>query len=277
MKLNFIKVNPTENMTVFVLDQIPRSMYMDIATKIMDYSNVYAEQVGFLENISSEDSEACVRVHMMGGEFCGNAARALAAILVQRKHCKIQREESKFIVPLEVSGTNEIINCEVEHNDINSFISTAKMPLHKSIKDISIEYKDTVHKGTLVEFPGIVHLIVNSQGIDEKEDFFEIIKEKFNDLNYDALGIMFFNEENSYMEPLVYVKLTESLIWERGCGSGTAALGIVFSHRLKKSIDMVVKQPGGQLEIFTDWNENKINSIYLKGVVNIVAEGIAYI
>lgn len=277
MKLSFIKVNPTENMTVFILDQIPRSMYVETATKIMAYGNIYAEQVGFLENISSEDSEACVRLHMMGGEFCANATLALSSVLVQRNHYKIQKKGEKFIVPLEVSGSDEIINCEVQSINTTSFVSTAKMPLHKSIKDVFIEYRNSIYEGTLVEFSGIVHLVINSNGIDSKEEFFSIVKEQLNDLNYDALGIMYYNEENSYMEPLVYVKSTESLIFERGCGSGTTALGIVFSHRFQKDIDMIVKQPGGQLEVTTHWDENKINSVYLKGIVHIVAEGISYI
>ncbi|PAB59852.1 hypothetical protein [Anaeromicrobium sediminis] len=278
MKLHFIKANPTENMTVFIVDPIPRSMYMEVAKKVMDYSSIHAEQVGFIEKTSCENSEACVRLHMMGGEFCANATRALAAVLVQRGHCKIQRKEGEFIVPLEVSGSDEIIYCTVKpNNNINSFISTAKIPLHRHIKDFSVNYKDGIRNGTLVEFPGIVHLVIDSEGIDSKEEFFINVKDQLKNLAYEALGIMFYNEAESYIEPLVYVKSTESLIWERGCGSGTAALGITLSHRLKEGIDMIVKQPGGHLDICTQWNENKISDIYLKGIVDIPAEGIIYI
>lgn len=281
MKLNFIKVNPTENMTVFVVDQVPRSMYREIAKQIMDYSNIHAEQVGFIEKTSPDKGEACVRLHMMGGEFCVNATRALAAILVQREHCKIQKEEGKFIVPLEVSGLDEIIYCEVkansENNDMSSSISTAKVPLPNQIQNFNIVYKDVAHEGSLVEFSGIIHLVFDSKGIDSKEEFFLSIKESLGHLETEALGVMFYNEEESYMDPLVYVKSTESIIWERGCGSGTAALGTVLAHRLKKNINMVVKQPGGELEVVTEWDENKINNLYVKGVVNITAEGTLYI
>lgn len=281
MKLNFIKTNPTENMTVFVVDQVPRSMYMEIAKQIMDYSNIHAEQVGFIEKPSSEKGEACVRLHMMGGEFCANATRALAAVLVNRKHWKIQRKEEKFIVPLEVSGLDEIIYCEVEANnqnkDMSSFISIAKISSPKQIKDFSINYKDTIHEGKLVEFLGISHLVVDSRRIDSKKEFFMRVKEDLEHLETEAFGIMFYNEEESYMDPLVYVKSTESLIWERGCGSGTVALGAVLANRIQRNIEMVVKQPGGELEIATEWKENKVNSIYLKGVVTITAEGTLYV
>ena len=277
MKLNFVKTNPTENMTVFILDPLSRSIYKDIAKKIMKYSNINAEQVGFIEKPSSENSQACARLHMMGDEFCGNATRACAAILVQREYFKVQKREGKYIVPLEVSGVEEVIYCEVELNDTNSYISNVNMPLHKSIKEISIEYKDAIYNGILVEFPGITHLIIGDEEIEYKEEFFMKVKEELKDIEYDALGIMFYDETNSYIEPLVYVKSLDSLVWERGCGSGATALGVVISHKYKKGVDIVVNQPGGQLEVSTKWDEDRVKSIYLKGVVDIVSEGIVYV
>lgn len=277
MKLNFIKANPTENMTVFILDPLPRSTYKDVAKKIMAYSNINAEQVGFIEKPSKENSEACARLHMMGDEFCGNATRACAAILVQREYFGVHEKEGKFTVPLEVSGVDEVIYCEVEFNNSNSYTSNVNMPLHKSIKDISIEYKDVIYNGTLVEFPGITHLIVNGEGIKSREEFFMKVKEELNGMEYDALGIMFYNEEKSYIEPLVYVASLESLVWERGCGSGATALGVVVSYQLKKGVNITVNQPGGQLEVCTKCNENNVDDIYLKGIVDIVSEGIVYV
>ncbi|QEK13087.1 diaminopimelate epimerase [Crassaminicella thermophila] len=278
MKLNFIKTNPTENMTVFVVDQIPRSKYIEVAQKIMNYNSIHAEQVGFIEKSSDVNNNACVRLHMMGGEFCGNATRALAATLAYKDHCTIDKLKDKMIIPLEVSGADEIIYCEVEAtNDNTRFISSATMPLHKGVESCKIEYNENIYEGTLVHFSGIIHFIVNSRRIESKEAFFLKVKEKLNDLEYDALGIMFYNEEDIYIEPLVYVRETESLVWERGCGSGTAALGVALSHQFKKSVDVVVKQPGGELKIITKWNGNDVEYINLKGIVEIVAEGIVHI
>lgn len=50
MKLSFVKANPTDNMTVFVLDPVPRQLHSNVAQKILDYGNLYAEQVGFIES-----------------------------------------------------------------------------------------------------------------------------------------------------------------------------------------------------------------------------------
>lgn len=262
-------------MTVFVVDAIPRGQYMDVARKIMDYNSIHAEQVGFIEKPSQKDS--CMRLHMMGGEFCANATRALAAVLVDKGYCTHQKEENKFIVPLEVSGVEDVIHCEVvPTKDAKSFLSMAQIPLHKSIQSFKVTFKEVVYEGTLVIFPGIVHLVIPSKGIDDKEGFFHEVKEALKDFAYDALGIMFYDEEQSYMEPLVYVQETESLVWERGCGSGTAAIGIVLCHKAKKSLDISIKQPGGELQVMTEWSKDGIKNIYLKGTVEIVAEGIVY-
>lgn len=277
MKLNFVKVNPTENMTVFVFDPLPRSMYIDLSKKIMDYSNINAEQVGFVEKPECDNNEVCARLHMMGGEFCGNATRALAAVLVQREHPKVRIDGVKHIVTLEVSGSEEILQCEVTKSSDNNYISTVKMPLHRSIKLTSIKYKDTEIIGTWVEFPGILHLIVDKNAIDSKEMFFNIVKSQLEDEEYDAFGIMFYDEKKSYMEPLVYVKQTNSIIWEKGCGSGTTALGIAMLYKLKKSIDIEINQPGGILRIKAEWKDNSVENVLLIGDVRVVTEGVAFV
>ena len=53
MKLGFIKINPVENMTIFILDELDRGKHMEIANQLMNYSSLYAEQVGFIEEPKS--------------------------------------------------------------------------------------------------------------------------------------------------------------------------------------------------------------------------------
>ena len=216
MELNFIKTNPTENMTVFVIDQIPRTEHIEVAQKIMNYNSIYAEQVGFIEKPLNENSEACARLQMMGGEFCGNATRALTATLVYKGYHNVKKVGKKVSIHLEVSGADELIYCEVEPINNRSFRSTASMPLHRDIKDFSMEYNGKIYDGILVEFPGIAHLVIDSKEIDSKKLFFQAVKNHINIGEYDAFGVMFYKEEKEYIEPLVYVKETDSLIWERG-------------------------------------------------------------
>jgi len=277
MKLSFIKTNPTENMTVFIMDPMPRSMYIDIAKKVMNYNHIYAEQVGFIEKPTSENGEACVRLHMMGGEFCGNAARALAAVMVQRRVPKIRFESGKYIVPLEVSGADEVLLCEVVEEGDDNYVTTVKMPLHRGLADTIVQYNGRDVQAVWVQFDGIMHMIVDSSQIESKTEFFKIVKDRLKDSKSDAFGIMFYDEQNGCMDPLVYVRPTDSTVWERGCGSGTAAVGIYTAYKSNKGTDMEVKQPGGNIRIKAEWKGNDVVAVYLTGDVKIVAEGTLYI
>jgi len=277
MKLNFIKANPTENMTVFVTDPVPRSMYIGISKQILNYNNVFAEQVGFLEKATGEDREACVRLHMGSGEFCGNATRALAAVMVQRRNTKIQSEGKRHIVPIEVSGAEEVLYCEVIEKDNGGYLTTVKMPLHRAVEDTVISYQGKAIKGTWIQFEGIMHLIVDGRQIGSKMEFFNIVRDSLKDIEYDAFGIMFYNEPGGFMEPLVYVKPTGSIVWERSCGSGTTAIGIYTAYQSNQEIDMEVKQPGGTMRIKAEWKDKEVVAVYLTGEVYLVAEGVLYV
>ena len=275
LKLNFIKVNPTENMTVFIMDPVPRSMHIEISNKIMNYNNIHAEQIGFIEKGTNDNQ---IRLQMMGGEFCGNATRSLASILVLKKHSSVNYLSNKFIVPLEVSGADDICYCEVIPTESEtSFVSSIKMPLHKNIEIIHINYNDSVYKASLITFPGITHLIIDDENIQSKYDFFINVINTLKHLDYEALGIMFYDEKKSFITPLVYVTATDSIVWERGCGSGTAAVGLYLSYKNKKDINTVIKQPGGELTIITKWDNDKVTEATLSGIVSIVAEGILYL
>ncbi len=271
LKLDFIKFSPTENMTVLIESKLSREKYIKVSNQIMNYNNVNAEQVGFIEENVEKN---LVRLQMMGGEFCGNATRSLAAYLQYKKHNCIQYIDDKIIVPLEVSGADDMQYCEVEETQHeNIFNVSVKMPLHQSIEEFEIDFKGKLLKGCLVFFQGITHLIISSRNIDSKELFYLEVKKKLSDLEYDALGIMFFEEEKIYIEPLVYVRATESIVWEKGCGSGSAALGVYLTMQNKRSMDIVINQPGGELEIKTLWENNRIEEITLSGLVTIVANG----
>ncbi|MEY8740110.1 hypothetical protein AB9M62_11345 [Bacillales bacterium AN1005] len=48
-EIEFIKFNPTQNMTILVQTNHPAESYPHIASQLMSYEHVYAEQVGFIE------------------------------------------------------------------------------------------------------------------------------------------------------------------------------------------------------------------------------------
>lgn len=275
MKLNFIKVNPTENMTIFVLDPLPRSIYPDVANKLMNYNNLHGEQVGFIEKPTLDGS--CARLHMMGGEFCGNASRAFAAVMVQKGYNSFERIDDHYIVPIEVSGNGEVLFTEVKELTDHTFDVKIKIPLFQSVNPFETHYNGVHYPGILVDFEGISHVVLfTGNDIPEEGLLRHIVKEQ-TPLPNSAFGVMFYNEELNFMTPLVYVEDTGSVVWERSCGTGTAALGVALSLKNQGGIDMVVGQPGGSLEVLTTWQNGQIEEIYLQGEVGIVAEGEVYL
>ena len=92
---------------------------------------------------------------------------------------------------------------------------------------------------------------------------------------YDAFGIMYYNLRECFLKPLVYVKATDSLLWEKSCASGTAALAVSLTDN-EGEHNYAVKQPGGILEVSTLSKNNEIKDITLSGPVEIVSKGVFY-
>ncbi len=274
MQYEFIKVNPTENMTIFIKNFVRREEQVTIAKKLMAYGSLHAEQVGFIE----KNPDGLVHLQMMGGEFCVNATRSLAAVLVREKHRSIIQDGDIYKVPIEVSGTEAIHMSEVAAtDDSETYEVSLEMPLHIGYEGISIEYDEGKIEGTLVSFDGISHLIVSSEKISSKIDFYHAVMEQLPLDQVEAIGIMFFDEEKSFIEPLVYVRETDTLIWEKGCGSGTAALGIYLTHKVGRSVSRPINQPGGIMTVSTLWLNDCVEKVFIGGKVAIAAEGTVYI
>ena len=86
---------------------------------------------------------------------------------------------------------------------------------------------------------------------------------------------MSFDEKEKSLKPLVAVE-DVSLIWERGCGSGSEATGIYLAYKNKESIKCGLKQPGGIITVDVEY-DNGIKKAAITGKVKIAAEGTAYI
>ncbi|WP_278524355.1 diaminopimelate epimerase [Clostridium cochlearium] len=258
-------------MTIFVTDPVPKELYKDISKQLMQYTNIHGEQVGFLT--SSKEDEKIIKLDMMGGEFCGNASRSLGALLVYNNYPYIKQKENFYEVKLQCSGYDKVLNCEVNPTDaLNIYYSKIDMPLPNNIKSEKLENYQ-IYK---VEFSGIYHFVVNSNEIENEDEFFELIKNTMeeNYSDYDAFGIMFYNFNKNYLKPLVYVKATDSLFWEESCASGTSAVVAALAYKKKEDVSINIRQPGGELEATANYSGEKINNITIKGTVEIVAEGI---
>lgn len=256
-QLKFVKINPAGNITLlYDIKDINKDYIQKISKISMSDLNLYAEQVGFINNR---------HLHMMGGEFCGNACRSFAAYLAFNDR-DFQKEK---IYNITCSGENIELYVDVRVSEIkNIFLSKIKMPKNISTKIIEVNLvKEKDIKACEVMFEGIVHFVIESPISNEVIIEIRNYCKKKKILTF---GVMFFNYKEMYMTPYEEVNGFNG-IWENSCGSGTTAVG--YYLKKYKNIDFAkIIQPGGWLEVSHENNE-----VFIDGPVEIVAEGISYI
>lgn len=271
MNVSFVKISPTQNVTLLVTDPVPRDMHAEIAAQMLEYDGAGGEQVGFLEPATREDAPA--RLQMMGGEFCGNATMSLGAYLAWREGLAVgARAEYR----LEVSGANALVPCEIERRE-DAFFGTVTMPLPEGIETVRLETDLGAQDWQLVRLPGIAHIVVPFATGPSREEIERRIRAWNLKIGADALGVLRWNAEESAMEPIVYVPSTDSAVWERGCGSGTAALGCALAAQNRQSLRMAICQPGGTITADATWKDGRIAQIRISGSVRITAAGTAFL
>lgn len=263
MKLRFAKLNPTENMTILVTDPVPRAQHSAVAEALMAYASVGGEQVGFLEEASLPGAR--MRLQMMGGEFCGNASMSTAALLALKDGLA---DGAEAVCPLEVSGAEGLVNCRIRREGA-SFRGTVEMPLPESIVEAELLPGLCA---PLVRFPGIAHAIV-PEAILGTEAAQARIPALCEELNADAMGLLLTDANFTRMRPLVYVRATNSAVWERGCGSGTAALGAYAAARSGRDAALAVSQSGGTINVRAAWENGAVRRIEISGRVTLEETG----
>lgn len=271
MELKFIKTSPTENMTILIQTPVPREQHLAVAEKLIAYGSVYAEQAGYIEE--AENPMAEKRLQMMAGEFCGNASLSLAAWLAKEKGLPIG-EKTEII--LEVSGADSLVRCEIKREE-KGFSGRVAMPLPKGIEKKTFALDGESLELTAVVFEGITHIIVpvSLWGENGTEKAEQAAKAWAGEMPA-AFGILLFDEEKGELYPLVSVE-NVSLIWERGCGSGTSAIGAYLAARAGKSVSVKLKQPGGIMGVEAEYKNGTIKALSITGNVSIVAEGTAFL
>jgi diaminopimelate epimerase len=285
MELKFVKVNPTQNMTILVETPVPRERHGEIAAKLMDYGSVYAEQVGYIEKPA--DSRAVTRLQMMGGEFCGNASSSTAMLYCLDHGAKTGDHE---VITIEASGANGLLDCDIniENSDpakgTPSAWVTVRMPDVEKIEKRVFKLDGKAYDSVLVTMDGISHIILERSLAGntpaERHAFGEkAIKVWEDEVKADALGIMqHVKEGNSdVIEPLVYVPGSGTCVWERGCGSGTTATGAWLAWLAKDSVKAEIVQPGGRIKVAADWKNGAVEQVHITGRCLVACRGTAYI
>lgn len=274
-EVDFIKFSPTQNMTILVKMNSQTVEYERIASQMMSYDHVYAEQVGFIEKAKSH--EAAAHLQMAGGEFCGNACMALAVYLASEQGLEqgVWQE-----ILLESSGTDRLIRCQVRRK-ADEFYCQVMMPIPERIEQKTIKYDGDELDIGIIRYQDFIHIVI------EVEEFSQKVKEKAQSLaellgvtvGSKLIGILLYKSKSGEMAPLIYVPLVDSMVWERGCGSGTASLGayLAWKNEHKRNISATICQPGGEMKVVATCQEGNLTSISIEGGVGIVAQGKAFI
>ena len=259
--VRYVTLDPTGNTTCLVLDPVEEKD----RGRVTDLLMRRCEQVGYLQPPVMK-SDAKARLQMMGGEFCGNAAMATAAYLVKREGAA-----GKTVVPLEVSGANGVISCAAWRMS-ERWEGTVKMPPILDLTPLSLGGLDAV----LVRMEGIAHLILSDVRLD-RTTAEELLKDKAWELPDASVGLLLWNSRANYMKPLVFVKKSDTLVWETGCGSGSTAIGAWLASREGSGIVRTdIQQPGGIIRAEAAAENGTVQYVRITGKIRIGKEEVLH-
>ena len=250
MRRSILRADPAGNITLFVLDPVPRADRIAAAVRLMALPGMEAEQVGFR---CPPLFGGAGRVEMAGGEFCGNAARAFGMLMAQQLG-GLSR------VQVEVSGCGQPVTVDV---DLAAGTARAQMPLPRGVGRTEVDGCPA----TMVDLIGIAHLVV--EDVPPSLDFFRKAEPLFWDIpDLDAYGVIFLDSAKGTMTPLVKVPAADSLVWEGSCGSGSLAAAIAQSRNAPDGpFVRTYLQPAGTVEAAVIRRDGEEVSAWIGGPV----------
>ena len=204
MIIKLIMADPAGNRTAIVRTPVPAAQRAQIAAKLLEIPGLRAEQAGFE---TAPRMGGAGRLEMMGGEFCGNAARSYGYLLWQEQN-RAAGPQPAGSLRIEISGSAQPLEVDCDLAEGTSF---AQMPLPEVVLY-------TPERCPMVVGEGITHVIL--QDVDPDEDLIRRLVEEYGD-RWDAFGMMFL--KGDCLTPVVYVRGAGSLVYESSCGSGSLA------------------------------------------------------
>jgi diaminopimelate epimerase len=276
-----VVADPAKNITVFVLNEVENRA--EAAKAIMADPSLGAEQVGFVipptecpvecgeipeigAGGSSQKQRGLWRLEMMGGEFCGNAARAFGLFVARTLGLT-----GDHTLSIEISGARAPLSVRV-----STAAANAEVDMPKPLAEHRIAYGHAALP--VIAFEGITHIIAPDTP-PSRETFFafkKIIEEK--SPLPGALGVMFWDITKNFMTPAVYVYATGSLVFESSCGSGCAALALWQSRGLHDGeFSAGISQPGGIITAHVNRHGGELVSVSIGGEVSLGKERVVYL
>ena len=192
-----------------------------LARQIMA-GNRAVEQVGFLGAPKLPGMD--FHLEMMGGEFCGNAARCAAL--------HVSGQKNKTELSFTVSGFDLPVSARVVGREVALLLPGQFLRQVTEVRD-----------GWLVDFEGIRFLVMDkslpSAGAKR------LIKSYLGD--FPAFGIVASTGQGNSLriDPLVWVESTQTLTPETACASGSLAAAVVQRLKNPQADSYLVIQPSG--------------------------------
>jgi diaminopimelate epimerase len=266
MQYEIVVADPAKNITVFVLN--PVADRAAAARHILADKSLGAEQVGFV--IPPERDGGIGRLEMMGGEFCGNAARSFGLFTAREQG--LSGDQTVYIG---MSGVKESLPVQVHMEEGRAAV---EIPGPLAVETLDFEGRPL----PAYVFDGITHVIAPDIPPDEKT-FARIragIEKQFPPSGAGqllaagpptaALGVLFYDTAAAFMRPAVYVYGTDSLVFESSCGSGSAALAVWKTRGAGDGeTAWTIAQPGGIIEARVRRQGGGICGIRIGGPVNL--------
>lgn len=251
MLIRIFRANPAGNLTGFVLSDVPGEERARLAVRLMA-RDAALEQVAFIDEAKLEGP--LPRMDMMGGEFCGNATRAFALYAARRR---ARGEEELFV---SVSGAGE--NVYVQVNEAEG-LAYADMPLPCGLQEIEAGGV----RVPVVRMEGIAHAVLMGEN-PSRERAREVLDAMPRE---DAQGVLFY--AGGRMTPAVYVRATDTCVWESSCGSGSVALAwLLASGAPDGGHAYVFAEPGGAIEVRVCVERGRIVRAVMGGKVTLGEE-----
>jgi diaminopimelate epimerase len=258
MEYDLVRADPAGNITILVLNPVEDpAERASLVKALLEDRRLGAEQVGFVR--PPEEPGGLWRLEMMGGEFCGNAARSFGLWVARRQGMTGKRTQS-----IGISGTSRSLPVLV---DLDTGEAEAAMPLPLAVEALDWEGRSL----PVLIFEGIVHVIVEEgPGFDQAA--FPAIRRRFEERFpfRNALGLLCYDPARSFLEPWVFVYGSGSLVRESSCGSGTAALAYWLHLPKEGSLGHYpIAQPGGLIEATVRKEEGRITRLSIGGKVRL--------
>ena len=264
--ITYFQLFPGGNETILVKTFVDRPAYPEVAKRLLA-AHKTVEQIGFIENLGDEKKP--VKLHMAGGEFCGNASRALVFLL----HHDEKYRNHDGMHTIRVSGVEHPLQASIDENDIVNL----EMPV-KPNPDCVQQIDERTY---IVYLEGITHVLVYGDDYtNHSTEEAEVILTRLNLKKENAAGVIYVGKREGKlaMNPFVHVKTVGSFFNETSCASGATAVGMVQAIKEEKNnatpFNIPIEQRNGEvLNVEITREAEFFRSVFVSGKVSLMNQG----